>query len=221
MSRVLAIGDLHAPFVRRGYLEHCLSVYRDLALDTVVLLGDEADNHAISYHDKNPDGYSAGVELSKAKKVLQKWMRAFPVAKVCISNHGSLFYRKAFTHGLPVSALRSYAELWGAPEEWRWETRHVIDGVQYIHGTGFSGPTGALNAAKRSRQSTVIGHIHAHAGITWTASSKDILFGMNVGCGIDHRAYAFDYGRDMPDKPIVGCGFVIDGMPGYAPMKIR
>lgn len=221
MARVLAIGDLHAPFIRRGYLEHCLRVQDCYRLDTVVLLGDEADNHAISYHDKNPDGYSPGIELSKAKKVLKKWMQAFPVAKICISNHGSLFYRKAFSHGLPSAALRAYADLWDAPAGWRWENRHVVDGVQYIHGSGLSGAMGAITVAKGARQSTVIGHIHSHAGIVWSASHKDLIFGMNVGCGIDNSSYAFEYGRENPAKPVIGCGFVIDGQPGYAPMRLR
>ena len=36
---------------------------------------------------------------------------------------------------------------------------------------------------------------------------------MNVGCGIDAKAYAFNYGKDSRKKPILSCGVVIDGKP--------
>lgn len=222
MSRVLAIGDLHEPFTHPRYLKHCIDVGNRWKCDKVVFMGDEADNHAISYHEKNPDGHSAGHELAATKKKLAKWFTAFPVALVCISNHGSLFYRKGVTHGLPAEIFRSYAEIWGAPRSWRWELRHVVDGVQYIHGTGFSGQLGAVNAAKKHRQSTVIGHIHSHGGVLWSASNKDLLFGLNAGCGIDPTAYAFEYGKDFPERPTLGCGVVIDGKAAvFEPMKME
>ena len=33
---------------------------------------------------------------------------------------------------------------------------------------------------------------------------------MNVGCGIDRTAYAFEYGKAMTKKPIIGSGLVLD-----------
>lgn len=222
MSRVLVIGDLHAPFVHKRYLRHCINIGNKYKCNKVVLIGDEADNHAISYHEKNPNGHSPGSELARAKRVLQAWFKAFPVASVCISNHGSLFYRKGVTAGLPAEIFRSYAEIWGAPDKWRWEIRHAIDGVQYIHGTGFSGQNGAITAAKKHRQSTVIGHIHSHGGVLWSATQKDIIFGLNAGCGIDIRAYAFEYGRDFPERPTLGCGVVLDGVKAiFEPLKME
>lgn len=222
MSRVLVIGDLHAPFTHPRYLRHCIDVGNTYKCDRVVLTGDEADNHAISYHEKNPDGYSPGSELAKAKRVLSAWFAAFPRASVAISNHGSLFYRKGVTAGLPAEVFRSYAEIWGAPKTWRWELRHVIDGVQYIHGTGFSGQLGAITAAKKHRQSTVIGHIHSHGGVLFTASNHDLLFGLNAGCGIDIKSYAFEYGREFAERPTLGCGTVINGRSAaFHPMRMR
>lgn len=221
MSRVLVVGDLHAPFVHPRYLRHCIDIGNKYKCNKVVLTGDEADNHAISYHESNPDGYSAGDELAQAKKALGRWFTSFPVASVCISNHGSLFYRKGVTAGLPAEVFRSYAEIWGAPKTWRWETRFDIDQVQYIHGTGFSGQNGAINAAKKHRQSTVIGHIHSHGGVLWSASHKDIIFGLNAGCGIDLKAYAFEYGREFPERPTLGCGVVLDGVKAiFEPMRM-
>jgi hypothetical protein len=38
-----------------------------------------------------------------------------------------------------------------------------------------------------------------------------MIFGMNVGCGVDVKAYAMAYGKVYPKKPTLGCGIVIDG----------
>jgi hypothetical protein len=36
---------------------------------------------------------------------------------------------------------------------------------------------------------------------------------MNVGCGVDVKHIAMDYGSNCLKKPIVSCGVVIDGHP--------
>ena len=38
-----------------------------------------------------------------------------------------------------------------------------------------------------------------------------MIFGMNVGCGIDIDAYAMEYSRPFPKRPTLGCGVVLDG----------
>lgn len=207
---VLGIGDLHQPFTHKNYLRFCREVYKEYKCDTAVCLGDEIDGHAISYHETDPDGLSAGDELRMAKDKLKEWFVAFPRARVCVSNHGGLVYRKGKSAGLPEMVFKPYRELWGAPNGWDWDYRFEIDGVQYLHGMGFSGANGAITAAKQHRQSTVIGHIHSHGGVLWSASHRDLLFGMNVGCGIDIKAYAFAYGKDFAQRPTLGCGVVYD-----------
>ena len=85
--RILVIGDLHAPFVLEGYLEHCQEVYANYNCNQVIFIGDILDNHAFSYHEPDPDGLSPGSELIMAKKFVKKWYEAFPNADVCIGNH--------------------------------------------------------------------------------------------------------------------------------------
>ena len=89
----------------------------------------------------------------------------------------------------------------GYPDGWKWAYNHEIDNVMYIHGTGSSGAQGAINRARDNRQSTVIGHIHSFGGVSYSASDRDIIFGMNVGCGIDVRSYAMAYGKVYAKKP--------------------
>ena len=95
----------------------------------------------------------------------------------------------------------------------------IIDGVLYKHGESCAGVNGALNAALRERMSVCIGHLHALAGVKYSANKRDIIFGANVGCGIDIKAYAFAYGKLSKDRPILGCTVVFNsGHAEFIPM---
>lgn len=221
MARVLGIGDPHEPFCLDGYMEHCLKVYRDWKCDRVVFLGDEVDQHAMSFHEHDPDGRSAGDEHEEAKAKLRRWYKAFPRAFVCIGNHTKLPLRQARAAGITRHWMKTYNEAWGIGSGWRWGISTEIDGVLYTHGTGNSGAMAHRNLAIKKRQSVVMGHVHSHAGIAFHASERDLLFGLNVGCGIDADVYAMEYGRDYNDKPIIACGVVVDGFyPHLVPMNL-
>lgn len=211
---VLVISDLHEPFTHEGYLDFCLRKQGEYGCGSVVFLGDVVDNHALSFHDHDPSGRSAGDELELARFSLAKWHRKFPNAKVCIGNHDARAHIRAFKYGIPRSILRSLREIYDTPS-WDYQFRHEIGGVLYLHGTRYSGMTAHRRIAMENRQSTVIGHIHAHAGVCYLASHLDLIFGMNAGCGIDENAYAMDYGKDFQIKPVVGCGVVVSRKEAY------
>jgi len=69
---------------------------------------------------------------------------------------------------------------------------------------------------------TVVGHSHSFGGVSYLASRNDIIFGLNVGCGIDVDHMAFSYGKNFPKKPTLGCGVVLDqGRTGiFVPMDL-
>lgn len=222
MSRVLVIGDTHAPFTHRFYREFCERIRGQYKCDKVVHVGDEVDNHAISYHESDPDGFSAGREGELAQASLERWYSSFPEVSVCIGNHGNLHFRKAKTAGLPGRFIRGHAEAWAAPSGWSWAEDHEIDGVRYLHGVGYSGANAHRKIALESRQSSVIGHIHCHGGVSYLASEYDLIFGMNAGCGIDVDAYAMAYAKPFRVRPTLGCGVVIDGCEAYfVPMRFK
>jgi hypothetical protein len=83
-KNVLVIGDVHEPFSKEGYLEFCREMQEKYNCGTVVHIGDAVDNHAVSYHDSDPSGRSAGDEWSLAKLRMKRWYHTFPKAKVCI-----------------------------------------------------------------------------------------------------------------------------------------
>jgi len=67
-DNTLVIGDLHAPFVKKGYLEFCQNTSYKYKCSRVVFIGDIIDNHYSSYYEADPDGHSAAEELRRAKE---------------------------------------------------------------------------------------------------------------------------------------------------------
>jgi len=209
-ANVLIIGDTHLPFEHPNYLEFCKQIQKRCKCGTVVHIGDFVDNHAISYHEIDPDGWSPEEEMQQADKHAIAWFKSFPVVKMCRGNHDSLVDRKGKTVGLPKRCFMPYRDIWNLPKTWKDDFEFVINGVLYKHGTGMSGRYAHVMAAERSRMSTVIGHTHSSGGVEYIVSSRDRIFGMNVGAGIDRRRYAFIYGKDFPRKPVLGCGVTTD-----------
>lgn len=210
-SNVGVISDTHEPFCHPDYLPFCEEVFEKFGCSEIVHIGDEVDNHALSYHEHNPNGHSPAKESDLAFERLQLWYKAFPEVKVCIGNHSALHKRKALTHGLPDRFIKTFEDAWEAPKGWRWHLQHEINGVIYEHGIGSSGQNGAVNRAKDNRQSTVIGHIHSFGGVLYSTSDRDMIFGLNVGCGIDIEKYAMEYAKPFKKRPTLGCGVVLDG----------
>jgi predicted phosphodiesterase len=97
VRNVLVIGDLHEPFCLDEYLDWCLEQYHTYNCNQVIFIGDILDNHAFSYHEPDPDGMSAGLELETTIEKVAKWYNAFEYADVCIGNHDRLASRKSFS----------------------------------------------------------------------------------------------------------------------------
>ena len=204
-SRILVIGDLHEPFCLDKYLDFCKSIYAKHNCNRVIFIGDVIDSHFSSYHETDPDGMGAGSELELAIKKLSKWYKAFPKADVTIGNHDRIVYRKGFSGGIPKRWLKPFNEVLETPK-WNFIERIVIDGVQYVHGEGGT----ARTKAKNDMMSTVQGHTHTQAYTEWMVGQNFKIFGMQVGCGVDHEAYATAYARNYK-KQAIGCGVVIGG----------
>lgn len=207
-KNVLVIGDLHLPFTLDGYLEHCIKVYKKYNCNTVVFIGDILDLHFTSYHETSTEGYGATQEHDLSVEMLRKWYKAFPKAYVTIGNHDALIYRKAMSAGISKRWIQNYSQVLGTPG-WEWVTDVVIDDVLYTHGT-----TNAYTKAKQNLMSTVQGHLHSQAGIQFYVGAKSRIFGFQVGCGVDMKSYAMEYGRNFP-KPVISCGVVIEGLHPY------
>ena len=108
--------------------------------------------------------------------------------------------------------LKSFNDVYGTTG-WEWTHEYEHDNVLYTHGIGWSGKTPAFNAANYLRKSVVCGHTHSVAAIGWHNNGTDVLFGMNVGSGVDTSHLAMSYGRHSLKKPMISCGVVINGRP--------
>ena len=222
MDNIGIFGCSHIPYEHKNYLGFVIDTCKKYRVkrDNMYCAGDLVDNHAVSYHEKEPGLYSPGNELKLAKKHLVKWVKAFPKMKVTIGNHDDLFRRKARSAGLPLEIIRGFGEILGLPKTWVFEYQYQLKGLLIFHGTGTSGEYAHMNSAKKERQSVIQAHCHSVGGVGYLVSRKDRIFGMSVGCGIDRKKLAFAYGRWIQKKPFVGMGIVADGVPVVVPMKL-
>lgn len=199
------------PFEHPKYLDFLLDIQDRVKCGTVVCCGDLVDNAAMSFHhDSDPNGRSPADEIKEAREHLKPYLHAFPNVLIVLGNHDHRPSLKARHVGLPDDLFKPFREIWQLPKGWRDAYSWEIDGVKYMHGTGYSGDLAHMKAAQYNRQSTVIGHIHHICTMGYTASEKDCIFGMAVGCGIDRNKYAFAYEKCFPKKPLLGCGVVTD-----------
>lgn len=212
---ILAVSDLHCPFVSPRALPFLAGLKRQYKPDAVVFIGDEIDAHALSRYPKDPDGFGAGHELAAARRQLEPLFRLFPVAKICESNHTSRIYKKAFEAGLPACALKPMSEILGAPKGWQWADKWEVDGIQFVHGDGYTSRNWST-APQNTLRRTVMGHTHAQAGVVWGNAG---LWAMNVGCLVDHTAYVFNYARQARNQPTLGCGLIEKGVPRFIPLS--
>jgi predicted phosphodiesterase len=226
VENILIIGDLHEPFCREGYLEHCIDTYHKYNCNKVVFIGDVIDNHYSSFHEEDPDGYSAGEELDRAIDRVSKWYEAFNNdtvpggVEVCIGNHDAIITRKLFSSGISKRWVRKYSDVLGT-NDWIWGDSFMHNGVLYVHGTGSSGK-GAIKRVLEWQCSVVQGHIHTEAYVNWYCNKEYKLFSMQVGAGVDDRSYAMAYAKHFTKKYIISCGVVLDNgtMPMVIPMDL-
>lgn len=209
---VLIIGDLHEPFCLDGYLEFCKNQYRKYKCNHVIFIGDIIDSHYSSYHEADPDGMTAGDELVLSRKKLERWHKAFPNADVVIGNHDRIVKRKAFSAGVSKYWIKDFTDALGVPT-WNFGERFVYDEVQYVHGEGGK----ARQRCKKDLMSTIQGHYHTEAYTEFVVGSRFKVFGSQVGCGVDHKAYAMAYAKNF-GKPAIGCMVLLDN--GKQPINI-
>ena len=215
--RVLAIGDLHNPWDRRGYRAFCQDLYYEWDCDTVVFMGDIVDLHAISFHQAEPGCPGPLEEYELALAAVQRWYSVFSKAKVCLGNHDMRVIRRAKSVDIPDIFIRKHSQVWKTPG-WKWAKSFIIDDVYYYHGTGQGGKYPASNAVGKMLMSCVLGHNHTASGVKFFANPNRRIFACDTGCGIDDKQMAFAYADDNKQRSILSAAVIIDGIPYVEPM---
>lgn len=217
---VLVISDFHAPYNHPDALAFLRACKEKFKPDTIVCIGDEADFHALNYHEHNPDLAAAGQELVEAIEQLKPLYKLFPKCTIIESNHGSMVLRKALTGGIPKKALRSYNEILEAPKGWKWADDLILQTdlgpVYFCHGK--SATPGKL--ASQYGMSTVQGHFHEKAQINYISTPERLMFDAHTGCLANDKSLALQYNKINPKRPIVSIIVIINGVPQIIPMVL-
>lgn len=218
-SRILLISDMHIPYHHPDTVEFLQHLKEKYNPTRVVCLGDELDKHALSYHDSDPDLPSAGDELRMSLPVIAQLHSLFPRMDILDSNHGSLVWRKAKTHGIPKHYIKSYRDVLEVDEGWTWHYDMTLDlpndqKVYLCHGK-------MSDITKMSQQMgmcAVAGHYHQSYKIEYWGNSFQLYWGLQAGCLIDDKSLAFAYNNTNLKRPVIGTGLIIDGQPILEPL---
>jgi len=218
MSNELIIPDLHSPFIKKGFLNHCKRVYRKYSCTSVRCTGDIMDNHASSFHTSCPDGSSAIDEFKKTLRVLKVWYKDFPKMKITVGNHDLIPSRKTFEGGVSKIWVKTIEEVMHEHgfKGWQFAEEYYENGILYIHGDG-----GQAHIRMHDEGCSVVqGHWHSKSKIEFKVTPHNILFSLQLGCGIDRKAYAMAYAKHHK-KQQINCGVIIDNrIPIIEPMRM-
>jgi len=218
---VLVISDLHIPYHHPDAFAFLTALKKKYKPDLVVNQGDEIDCHALSYHDHHPDLKSSGDELRAARKYIKELEKIFPKMTLVHSNHSSLVYRKAVSHGLSLEYLKSYNEFLQVGEGWQWVddlTVTLSDGQKCFFTHGMAADV--MKVAQQYGMSTSQGHYHSKFSIGYYSNPDKLVFGLQTGCLINQKELAFEYAKNFKSRFIVGCGMIIEGQPKLMPMVL-
>ena len=220
-KKILVISDMHLPYQHKDSIIFLKEIKKEFKPDRIINIGDLLDFHAISMHEHNPDLYSAGMELDKAKEYIQQLEAIFPEVTEVDSNHSSLVYRRALKYGMSKQFLKPYGDFLGT-RKWKWVddlTLTMSNGQRCFFTHGRSADV--LKVSQAMGMSAVQGHYHTKFVISYWANPDNLFFGMNVGCLINQKSMAFSYAKNFKTRFILGCGIILEGIPRLLPMVIN
>ena len=222
---VIAIGDIQFPFQHEDMIPFLRAVIKKYKPDTMVQIGDLADQYFANAWGKSTKAKAARDEFELFLDQLHNDF--LPLFKkmdktIIIGNHDERIFKRADEAGIPDFVLKSMKDLYELPNDVDLVYDKVIDGVTYVHGhtTKCTSANATEILTYEYETPVVYGHFHSSAGINYLANKRRLVWGFNLGCLIDNNAYAFQYGRSYKNKPILGVGLVINGQPIYIPMII-
>ena len=219
-SRILCISDLHMPFHHPKAFQFLAALKEKYKPTFVVCMGDEADKAGLSYHEKSTSLPSAADELHLTRMYMKEVEKLFPNLTLLHSNHGSLAFRRAATHGIPEAYLKSYNDVYGVGSGWKWVDHLCVtlpNGLPLYLTHGRSND--AAKVGKTQGMCIVQGHHHSLSKVEWwkpfsvQGKNQKPLWAMQLGCLIDDYSAAFSYNKGQMTAPMINCGVIIDSKP--------
>lgn len=219
---ILLFGDTHFPYHHEDTFRFLKSIKKKYRPNVIFHMGDEVDNHAISFHDTEPELPGAGDELEQAIKCMKKLYKLFPVCDVLNSNHGSLVLRRGKNAKLLEKMMRTPKEILEAPKGWNWHNEIYFkmknnESLYLCHGR----KKNSFRYAEDKRMCVAQGHYHQDSMVKVDHSNVRTLWGASVGCLVDNESRAFNYNKVWNKDPVLSCVIVINGMPKLIPMSLK
>lgn len=229
MSVTLIIPDLHLPFHHLRSFEFIEEAIRKYKPATVVCVGDEIDFGTMDrFKNRNQVDMTPKEELEKAKEGLRILYKLCPTLHICKSNHIQRVDRTAHNNSIPSQFLKSFREVIDAPPTWVWHEQFLIEGTDdkgrdylfcVIHGHQTKADNSARKWSLLQGISTVAGHNHTKACITYDKTNDVNVWSMSVGSLIDENAETFNYNDRYTRRPITCLGVVENNVPHIIPMN--
>ena len=195
---VLVISDLHIPYHHPDAFDFLSQLKKKYKPDLIVNIGDEIDQHSISFHNHHPDLKSPGDELREARKHVKELEKIFPQMTLVHSNHSSLIYRRAVAHGLSLEYLKSYNEFLQVGAGWKWVDDFTVtlsDGQRCFFTHGMAAR--ALAVSMQYGCNVVQGHYHSKFSIEYFSNPDKLVWAMQTGCLINQKVLAFEYAKNF------------------------
>jgi predicted phosphodiesterase len=225
-NNFLIISDVHIPYEHKHALKFCRELQKDFNIphQNVYSVGDILDLYGFSRWPKSPDApHTINQELELCRERIRKWAAAFPEMKIAHSNHDMRVIRKAVAADLPSQVIKSIEEIFQFPKEWELREQYIVmaNKCEFLieHGDSWTSAQGLREAVMHYGMNVIKGHTHIRAGVLHIVTKFQALWGLDVGCLIDHDAHAFDYGKYNKQKSVIGCGLVLNGIPHFIPLR--
>ena len=224
--KILCISDTHYPYAHQDhlhFLKEVKSKYKFSPKDKYIMMGDELDYSALSFHDSDPDLPNSTKELELAKEDIKKLEKVFPKLDLLNSNHGSMVYRKRKFHGFPQQVLKNYADILEVNNKnWKWHDSLIVkDKFGSYYFTHNMNADCLKSAQALNYEGYVQSHYHSRFELKYFSSPEALRWGMTIGCLINKDSLAFAYSRVNIKRPVLGCAVILEGIPQLIPMVLE
>lgn len=195
-KRILAIGDIHFPFVNLASLKRIEALARELKPVCIIQVGDLFDLINFSTYAKSLNILTPKEELKRGQKMAyQMWenlKKASPKAKCfqLLGNHDERIVKRLMEKAPELETLMDVASLFKFPgvETSRAEAEElVIKDILFMHGYRKHG-----DHVKHNALNTVCGHSHK-GGVVYHRLGKKTLWELNAGFIADEASPALKY----------------------------
>lgn len=213
--RLLAIGDVHAPWADESKLRGCYALAKELKPTHIVQVGDEIDSYSFSRFARSLNVTTPAKELEDGRKQAgEMWRRlqqAAPKAKcygLC-GNHSLTRLQKRIMDKAPEfeslleKPLSELVAFPGVTKLLSHRSELKIGNVLIVHGWG----TKLGQHRDYFSQNVITGHSHV-GGVAFKAVEGGSIWELNAGFVADIHALPLQYGETTTSRWVAGAGFV-------------